>query len=213
MKYPSVEDSSIYAKMKADALAKERKRYPGKLANYRTAIASYNVLKRTNGSEKEPVKPLEPTEENFVFTPFDLLAGTSVGPLNRFAKGDQGKSVYLQSLTPGSYRIYGIVSVTPEAVTGTCYCMGSVKFTVKAGEITDLGTAKGGNSISPTRPTEEIDPRLKDWPIHAADYRAVGKLPNYFGITIGRIAPIKDVIEYDRDQIVDLLAEDVAVGN
>ena len=207
MKIPSAEDEVAYATLRAEALLKERKKYPGKVAAYKRDLATYNILKKNDKPLEEPQPPVEPTEENFVFTPFNLLAGVSVGPMNRFAKGEGGKSTYLQSLTPGTYRLYGPMSVMPNGAFGTCYCMGSVKFAVKAGEITDLGTMKGAG-LAPVR-KEQVDGRLKDWPIRSADYRAVGKLPNYFGLAIGRITPIAGVIDYDRDRIIDL-ADDPA---
>ncbi|WEK01653.1 MAG: hypothetical protein P0Y59_08270 [Candidatus Sphingomonas phytovorans] len=46
------------------------------------------------------------------------------------SQGEAG--VFLTSLTPGEYVIAGTES--------TCFCMGSYRFTVRAGEITDIGT-------------------------------------------------------------------------
>ncbi len=42
-------------------------------------------------------------------------------------------SVYLSSITPGDWVIHGSVK--------TCLCLGSYRFSVKPGEVTDLGTA------------------------------------------------------------------------
>ena len=214
MRIPTAEDQAVYDDLRAKALEKERKKYPGKMKSYESLLASYNVIKKNNRLAKEPVKPIEPTESNFVFTPFNLMAAASIGPMNRFAKGENGKSVYLQSLTPGAYRIYGFMSVLPGGVFGACLCMGSVKFTVKAGEITDLGNVTSSQLLVPATSSADVDPRLNDWPIHSADYRAVGKLPNYFGLGIGRIQPIPGVIGYDRDQVIDLAARaaDPALG-
>lgn len=210
MRLPSAQDQQAYDAMRSAALQKEKKKYPGKVTSYKSDLATYELLKKNNKSLKPPEPPIEPTEENFVFTPFNLLAGASIGPMNRFSKGENGKSVYLQSITPGTYRIYGLLSVAPgQAAVGTCFCMGSVKFTVKAGEIVDLGSISRVGSLIPFGADDEIDPRLRDWPISPADYRAVGKLPNYFGLTLGRITPIAMVIRYNRDRIIDLAAEQI----
>lgn len=52
--------------------------------------------------------------------------------------------IFLASLTPGEYVIHGTES--------TCFCLGSYSFTVRAGEITDIGTvmidAENGRSSS-----------------------------------------------------------------
>ena len=81
--------------------------------------------------------------------------------------------------------------------------MGSVKFTVRAGEITDLGTQMLSGGMEPAHHGTAVDARLKDWPLHPADYRAVGKLPNYYGVKLDRINAIPGVISYRRDQIID----------
>ena len=90
--------------------------------------------------------------------------------------------------------------------------MGSVKFTVNAGEVVDLGMISRGGALVPSLAGSDIDPRLADWPVKAADYKAVGKLPNYFGLTLSRIPPIAGVIGYTRDRIVDLTAERTEPG-
>lgn len=207
MRIASTEDQKVYEGMRAEALAKERKKYPGRLAAYKQDLQTYEILKKGGGSAKLPVPPIEPTEENFVYPAFGLLAGASIGPFNRFAKGDGGRSTYLESITPGTYRIYGLLSVVPGAAAGgTCFCMGSVMFTVKAGEVTDLGTIEAG-TLLPAGHDVERDSRLIEAKILPARYVAVGKLPNYFGVTLGRMPPIPGVLEYDRDRIIDLTAE------
>jgi hypothetical protein len=199
MRIASPADQAAYDTMRQRALDKETKRYAERLKVYKQTVA---VAGKTDSKEKPPV---EPTSENFVFTPFGLLAGVSIGPMNRFAKAEGGRSLYLESLTPGDYRIYGPVTVVPGwAAAGTCFCMGSVKFTVKAGEVTDLGKLMLGGGLEPAQQNVEVDTRLKDWPIRPADYRAVGKLPNYFGVTLGRIGPMPGVIRYERDRIIDV---------
>jgi hypothetical protein len=99
--------------------------------------------------------------------------------------------------------------------------MGSVAFEARAGEITDLGTilvkapeqAAGQHAegiipfnfeIRPATADMPVDPRLKDMIVRPADYRPVGKLPNYFGLTIDRLHQMPGVFRYDRDRIIDL---------
>lgn len=220
MRIATAEDSKIYQDLRKRALEKEVRRYGNKLLTYQADMRAYEQVKKLSKLRKPPTEPIKPTDENFEFTPFGLLAGATLGPLNRFAKGEKGDSTYFYAITPGTYRIYGLVmAINP--VTGTCYCLGSVKFTVLPGQITDMGrlslnsgSAPTGFSktgvLTPPSPSDVVDLRLAGWKRVAADYSAVGKLPNYFGIQIARIAPIVGVISYDRDRIIDLKAAEPA---
>ena len=49
---------------------------------------------------------------------------------------DMTRATFLSSLTPGDYVMHGTES--------TCFCLGSYRFTVKPGEITDIGTVMIG---------------------------------------------------------------------
>ncbi|URW76260.1 hypothetical protein M9980_03265 [Sphingomonas donggukensis] len=220
MKLPTSEDQAAYDRMRAEALVKAHGKYEKKLANYERDLKA---------AEKAPGyrvgdKPVEPTEANFEFTPFALMAAVGIGPINRFAK--QGGSTYLHEVTPGTYRVYGFLSAAPGvAAMGSCFCMGSVKFDARAGEITDLGVIEkaepvdrpDGDSSYPMVMTGQklfvpagadtpMDPRLASAKIVPATFRAAGKMPNYFGLTITRVPDMPGVLRYDRDRIVDLAA-------
>ena len=82
--------------------------------------------------------------------------------------------------------------------------MGSVKFEVKAGEVTDLGKLAGPDALTPVSSDMNVDPRLAQWKVAPARYSPIGKLPNYFGVNVTRVQPIPSVIGYDRDRIIDL---------
>lgn len=223
VRVPSESEKAIYAALRAKAFAEAQRKYQKKLKSYESLMADETRMPNA----ARPQKPVEPTEANFEFTPFELMTGVAIGPTNRFAKQDGGASTYLQELTPGEYRIYGPAQVMPAGgAAGTCWCMGSVKFKVAAGEITDLGliaTKQGKPSVTVAdknfpvpmdipnflgaAPEQAaIDPRLAKFPIRRAEYRPVGKLPNYFGIIVGRIPAMPGVLRYDRDRIVDLTA-------
>ncbi|MBX3595208.1 hypothetical protein [Sphingomonas sp.] len=226
MRVPSAEDQQSYDRLRGEALVEARAKYVKKLAAYERDKAAYDKTPKGQPRPELPVKPVEPTEANFEFTPFGLLTGVSIGPMNRFAKSSEGEKVstYLQAMTPGTYRVYGMMSVMPNgAVYGNCFCMGSIKFEAKAGQITDLGRFGArdvpgrapGDSSQPAPPALEFkpavagtgaDPRLANYTIVPAVLRPVGKLPNYFGLAIGRFPEIPGVMRYDRDRIVDLTA-------
>jgi len=226
MRMPNAEDQAAYDKLRAEALAKAREKYAKKRAAYERAKAAAAKAKG-NASLPVPPEPIEPTESNFEFTAFGLMAGVPIGPTYRFAKQDGGFSTYLQAVTPGRYRIYGPIAVFgSQGVVGSCLCMGSVAFEAKVGEITDLGTmlvkpqqdaaadadpvrvAVTAFRIQPATAETPVDPRLKAMTIRPAAYRPVGKLPNYFGVAIDRLPEIPGVMRYDRDRIIDLTAQD-----
>ncbi len=43
-------------------------------------------------------------------------------------------------------------------------------------------------------------------PAARAEFSAVGKINNFYGQMVARIAPIDGVIAYDRDRVIDLRA-------
>jgi len=140
-----------------------------------------------------------------------------------------GMWTYLLAVRPGSY-------VIARHAQGICLCMGSVKFEAKAGVITDLGTFLVARDDVPSTipelagivhqrkifpdfywwhmavrlPTEDlpVPDALKGLPRALADYRAVGKFPNYFGTFVDRMEPIPGVLAYDEDgNVIDLKAD------
>ncbi|MCX8475812.1 MAG: hypothetical protein MT490_08450 [Sphingomonas sp.] len=225
MRMPTADEQAVYAELRSKALAEARGKYAKKRANYDRAVTAAAKLPKGSPAPRIPDEPIEPTEANFEFTPFGAMAAVGIGPLDRFAKAKGGASTYLQELTPGEYRIYGHLVIGPNAALGSCFCMGSVKFEARAGEIVDMGViltdgiarpkATPGDSSMPVvmdipnylgpAPAEmTLDPRLAQMTVRRAEYRPVGKLPNYFGVTIGRIPEMAGVFRYERDRIVDL---------
>lgn len=221
MKLPTAEDQASYDRLRADALVESHRKYLKKLKSYQDDKAA---AANTPGLAFTDTAPVEPTEANFDFVAFGRMAAVGIGPLNRFAKGDT--MTYLEEVTPGAYRIYGLMTVMPNgAAVGTCFCMGSMKFHAKAGEIVDLGVLQAhkiervaGDSSAPQDMTGlglferagadlPLDPRLAAFKVVLAAYKPIGKLPNYFGLTIGRMPATPGVMRYDRDRIVDLTTQ------
>lgn len=220
VKIASVEDQIAYDKLRNEALTEAKEDYVKDFAKYQRDLALSN---KTPGV-KTPKLPIEPTEANFQFVQFSQLANFTMGTFNRFST-KEGSS-YLHAVTPGTYRIFG--QVDPLLGMGVCYCMGSVTFEAEAGKIVDVGTmtadlansgpAEKGDSSSPRlaanalalQPADDatpVDPRLKSIPRIFADLRAAGKIANYMGIAISRLPPIKGVLSYRRDQIIDIKSE------
>lgn len=227
MKLPTKDDQAAYDKMRADALIKAHAKYVKKQKEYDDAVKANADLPKDAPRAQLPDKPIEPTEANFEFIAFPQLAAVSIGPMNRFAKADGGPSTYVEELTPGEYRIYGPLFAAPNGgVAGTCFCMGSVAFTAKAGEVVDLGVIaaranapgkrpegdssapllSSGQFVVPASADMVLDPRLSGVKVVPAKFRPVGKLPNYYGVAVARIPAMPGVMRYDRDRIVDLTA-------
>lgn len=227
---PDAEDRAAWQARRDEEFAEAVRRYPRQLRSYERERERQATLARAGQRRGDPpARPVEPTQENFQFTPIEWSLMYSIGPLNRFAK--ESRSVYISVLKPGTYHVYGPVAALPGvAPTGYCLCMGSVRFDVAAGEITDMGrivnnpgmhverfgndarpqmdpdTAVTPFSILPPVAAIPVDPRLTSFTVRPAVYSAGRKFPNYFGLIVDRINPMPGVIAYSRDRIIDLRA-------
>lgn len=224
---PTAEEAATYEAYRLREFEKAHAKYLKKIKAWEEVVE----FAKQNNRPVSGDKPIEPTRETFQATPYEMLTMVSIGPIFRFSKKDGGESTYLQALTPGDYRLYGPIYMANEGAVGSCYCMGSVKFTVRAGEITDLGVilSKGaaptaavvGDSSMPTTSVPVsflgaapagmvLDPRIASLPMRRPELQPAGKLPNYYGVEVGRVPAIPGVIGYDRDRIVDLTGHGAA---
>ena len=159
--------------------------------------------------------------------PIDVNMTVSFGPKFFFdrAGGEDGSFTYLIEVEPGEYTYLGpMLPTTSGPAPGECYCMGSVKFEAKAGQITSLGdflslrwanrkamlqTTIDHGALPYNRP-EPVDwsvpESLAQYPHARAELRAAGRRDNFFNALIGRIPPVPGVLAYDRDAVIDLLA-------
>lgn len=212
------------------AYQKARAGYEKALAQWQKADAFYRT---TTTSERlnipKPVKPDPVTPETFSFPPpeLDNFVAVSAGP--RVDEAGTQYS-YLIAVEPGTYALYGNVSVTNKGASGTCLCMGSIRFEAPAGKIVDLGRisyprieshngdvmrlrgpkATPTHLVTPPSAALALPARLKGLPVMAADLRAAGKMSNYYGIEIDRLPAIPGVLAYRRDQVIDLKGEGAA---
>lgn len=230
---PEKADIDDYLARRAAALAKAHAKWAKKHAEWQGQAANWDRLSsQDRRGAKRPVEPVEPTDLNLAFAAIEQENMVTIGPFNRFAKGEGG-STFVHMVPPGRYVFYGPINIAAPIV-GTCLCMGSIEFEVKPGQIVNAGIVKGNwiaerakakaegkpvpasemdlpegmNSISWEVPVAgaAIDPRLSAYRIVAADLRAAGRVPNYFGVNIDRMTPIPGVLDYDRDKILDMKA-------
>jgi len=234
IRLPDQANIDDYRQRRAAALKNAHKNWVTRRAAWEKAVASWEHLSRDERAVMQrPAEPIEPTDLNLAFPALDQENMVTIGPFNRFAKGN-GRSTFLHMVLPGRYAFYGTVNLLNGGATGGCMCMGTIQFEVKPGQIVYAGMmdlnilkerakakAEGKEPIHNEMELPEnmnslgwevpvagvsIDPRLASYTIVPADLHAAGRFPNYFGITIDRLTPIPGVLAYDGDKPVDLKA-------
>ncbi|MES2496052.1 MAG: hypothetical protein V4618_08055 [Pseudomonadota bacterium] len=139
-------------------------------------------------------------------------------------------STYLIETDPGTYVIYGLGNKLSMAV---CLCLGSIKFSAKAGDITDVGTFLSSRASEPPLypelaevtdlgPTFDMDfplpaialrpvsandrlpSMLRAFPRVAAQFHAVGPFFEASARLITRLAPFPGVLAYKRGAVIDV---------
>ena len=208
------------------AFEKARKKYERDLKSWENKVK----LARDTGTPA-PAKPAEVTREAFSIGPILLRDTVSFGPMFVYTKADS-LYTYLNAVKPGTYIYYGpLLNVPGQPAAGQCYCMGTVRFEVKAGQITDLGNAlmalpvpavpysvgiqammqqnleraaKGKEPVWVPPPLAfGVPDSLKALPAVQVEFHASGKLNNYFGVPIDRMPPIPGILDYRRDTVID----------
>ncbi|MGB7370563.1 hypothetical protein [Erythrobacter sp.] len=148
----------------------------------------------------------------------------------RVFEKDGERRTYVVEVPPGEYTIFG--AGIDGMASGTCMCMGSVRFEAKAGELTDLGAVliapEDGDtdiaelqpyrspeyirrkalpyvmSVRPASPGDTLPGSLADMDAVPATYHAADRFPNFLGMLINRMPPIEGVLRYDADRVIDL---------
>lgn len=217
LKTPNAEEIANYE-------TKWREEFAEAQADYPKALKRYEIAKQSGRPPKE--KPVEPTEQSFAIDPIDFRMIVSYGPQFIFDKteGESKSFGYLIEVEPGEYTFFGPILYLPGTqVFGQCYCMGSVKFEAKAGQITSLGDflslgwadrkalekSTFERELLPDRPAKPTDwsvpASLTQYPHAKAELRAAGKRNNFLRALVGRIPPVPGVLAYNRDVPVDLV--------
>ncbi|MEE4289587.1 MAG: hypothetical protein V2J14_09470, partial [Erythrobacter sp.] len=221
MKTPDADDVAAFEAEWNEAFAKAREKYEKRIVAYE---------RKAERGTATGEKPEEPTPETFSIGQIESRLMFSVGPQYVFDKGNTPAGDkffhYLHQVEPGIYTYYGPLFFDPnQGALGSCYCMGSFKFEVKAGEITSLGdfltdswaddaALKQANVFFEPDPDRVQKPT--DWSVPAtlaalpaaeADLRAAGKMNNFYRVSVLRSPPIPGVLRYERDTVIDVKAE------
>jgi hypothetical protein len=234
LRLPDPEDVEDYRTRRAAALEKAHAKWTKKHASWQREYAGWQKLSANQKQAvKKPVEPVEPNDGNLAFPTLDQENMVTIGPFNRFAKGD-GRSIFLHRVPPGRYVFYANLD-TANPIAGNCMCMGTIQFEVGQGQIVDAGMlqlnwfaerdsakaagrkppksdfefAPGVNAVSWVLPEKGavVDPRLSAYTITPASFRAYGRTPNYYGVQVDRLTAIPGILDYRGDQILQLRPE------
>lgn len=209
------------------AFAKALKKFKASHAQW---LADADIAKKTG--QKPPAEPIEPTIDTFGFDPIELRDVVTMQTEDGYAK--VSPRPYIAVVKPGTYIVYahdGFNGGSP-IPDGECFCMGTVRFEVKPGVVTDLGTwldamprwtedtdvvrllqrrhadAQRAAGKRPELPdtvalSYGLPNAIKDWPSVKAEFHANGKVNNMQGMLVSRMAPVPGVLAYDRDRVID----------
>ena len=214
------EDIVEYEAEWEEELAEAIKRYPRRSERWQ---------KRKAVSRNPGAKPIEPTPQSFSIGEIERRMMVYIGPQYVYDKGKDASGEkffqYLHEVEPGEYTYYGPIFYDGTTAFGVCSCMGSVRFEVKAGEITSIGDfilGRWADDDAQRLSTPFFEPiaervqgpinftvpaNLNTLPSTEAEFHAAGKINNFFRIGINRLPPMEGVLRYERDTVIDVRAE------
>lgn len=223
LREPTQAERVAYQAERAEALAKALARYERAEKRYERDLERY----RDRLSTFKPKLPVMPTEANLAFRAIESDNFVTVWG-GRVFDNSGPATAHLIAVPPGTYRLYGRVLEGANGSIGICLCMGTVQFDAAPGTITDMGTihyplvssvaegnvaswngltpGRGGLTamrVEPADSSVHVPAKLAELPRVAADYRASGKMNNFFGLMVERLTPLPGVLAYRRDEIVD----------
>lgn len=227
IRIPEAADIEAFRTEREDALAKAQKRYRTKLKNW-----EYQAEQAAAQGKQTPKKPVEPDAETFSIGAIEARTAVQFGPDFAYIKDKTNdRYSYLMSVKPGTYIWYGPVLFDRKlGYIGLCYCMGSVKFEVKPGVVTNVGNfllaaplaeqqksaplldivhTGGWNGFKIEVPSTSavvdfaVPKSLERWPVEQATFSANGKFDNIYGVMISRLPPVLGVLAYERDKVID----------
>lgn len=227
IRVPDAEDLEAFRKERGDAFAKAQKRYQKKLAGWESDAKMATAQKKT-----APAKPAAPDEASFSIGDIETRTAVQFGPDFAYIKDKaNGRYSYLMAVKPGTYIWYGPVLFDPgQGFVGLCYCMGSVRFDVKPGVVTNVGNfltaaplaeqqknaplldirhngGLSGFKVEVPASSSAVDfavpSSLGKWPVEQAMFTASGKFNNIYGIMVSRLPPVPGVLAYERDRVID----------
>jgi hypothetical protein len=212
MRVPTAEEIARYEAAKAEAFAKA---LPSLSKTYQRNLDRL----RQSAAPADPA-PVAPTLESFPFA-WDAVANLQDVDFGRQLVKTAAEETFLVEALPGDYVLYGFTPSTGLPRLMVCLCLGSVGFSAKAGEVTDLGylisdfayrpskapelKGQGGytGTVRAARSDSSMPPALADARIVRAQYRAVGRYFTPNAVNIGRLASVPGVLDYAGGTVID----------
>lgn len=212
MRVPTGAEVARYETARAAAFAKA---LPDLTKAHQRAVEQH----RQNGAASGP-PPAPPSVENFAFSWDEVANLQDVDFGRKFARGPQEETFLVEAL-PGDYVLYGFTPSTGLPRLMVCMCLGSVGFSARAGEVTDLGylisdySADGSGipelqgqagyagTVRPARGGSARAAGLENAPMALATYRAVGRFFTPNAVNIARLAPVPGVLDYAAGKVID----------
>lgn len=209
-------DRATWENNRLNDYTKARKKYDRALKNYEAdskAWDSGNSFDRQVLRTK-PKKPAEVTLESTPILPIEFSNFVTVARKPAVVEDSSGMRTYIVEVKPGTYYLYGVPNPMGAIGVGTCFCMGTVGFTVRPGQIVDAGTVTGAKDFftpptyTPALASPVSLPQLGGRKADPATLIAVGKMANFRSTPITRLNAVPGVLAYERD-----IPLDVANGN
>lgn len=212
MRIPGSDEVARYEAARAAAFAEA---LPGLIKAHQRAMEQYRKVGAEAGSP-----PPAPSLERFAFSWDEVANLQDVDFGRKFARGAEEETFLVEAL-PGDYVLYGFTPSTGLPRLMVCMCLGSVGFSAKAGEVTDLGYlisdyasassripelegAQGySGTVRPVRADSSRAPGLADVRVVAATYRAVGRFFTPNTVNIARLVRVPGVLDYDAGKVID----------
>ena len=210
-------DRTSWESLRQEAYAKAAKKYARALKTYETDIKMWNSGSSYDRQllRSKPKKPDEVTLESIPMTPIELDNYFAIARKPSVAEDSAGMHTYIVKLFPGTYYLSGVPSMNGAIGVGTCFCMGTVGFTVRPGQLVDAGTITGPPkdfyepaSFTPPVANGAALPQLAGRVAELATIFPVGKMANFKATPVTRINAVPGVLGYNRD-----IPLDVASGN
>ena len=191
---------------------------------------------RNQGAEKSRPEPV--TEESFGFEWNGIRNLQNIDFGKPLIKTKEERT-YLVEVLPADYVLYGVSYATGTAGLHTCFCLGTIGFSLAPGHITDMGyfLADGvrtkslvpelaeesdfgpssdvlgglllGGTVRPTNPQASLPDGLK-LPVQPALFRAISKFYNPGAGGVNRLVAIPGILGYDRGRVINLQTGRVA---
>lgn len=228
LRVPTAGEMDGYRAARAEAFAKAE---PGLAKDREKALAKKAAAEGAGQKFSGQIPPV-PSLDAFNFSYGGILNVNAVDNKRPLVRGDPD-SLFLVETVPGDFVLYGASWAMGPAGLHICFCLGTVGFTARPGEVLDLGTfyadrakfksevpelaAETGfgpssdtpgyliaGTVRPVAPGGPVPPVPANISVKPVEYRAVGKFFNPNASGINRLVPVPGVLAYQGGKVIDV---------